>query len=251
MASATNGSHAAAGHFGGERSKAFDERWSAVDAYVLEHLHPPTRPDVDALRHALGNSTKHGLPDISVCPTMGKFLNVQCRALGAKRVLEVGTLGAYSTIWMASGNPEMHVTTLELDETYANVARENIKKAGLSGQIDVRVGKAEETIKDLEQEVREGKRERFDFVFIDADKVNNYTYFDHSVKMGHKGTMLVVDNVVRQGRLASAELAETDRHVWGARNLVEKVGKDKRVEATVLQLVAEKTYDGILVATVL
>ena len=180
---------------------------------------------------------------------MGKFLAIQCRAVQATHALEVGTLGGYSTIWMASENPQLHITTLEVSEHHAAVARANFAAAGLADRIDVRVGPALDTITTLEAEVASGKRPTFDLVFIDADKVSNWAYFDAGVRMGRTGTLLLVDNVVRDGRLARAELVETDAGVRGARNLVEKVGQDERVMATVMQVVAEKAYDGVLVAT--
>jgi predicted O-methyltransferase YrrM len=226
-----------------------DPRWAAVDDYTQQHLHPKSRPNHDALNHALDNSRAHGLPDISTYPALGKFLALQCRIGNVKYALEVGTLGGYTSIWLASQNPEIHITTLEVNPVHAEVARQNAKVAGVSHRVDIIVGPALESFPKLQAEVKSGKRPRFGFVFIDADKLNNWAYFDFAVKMTESGGCIVVDNIVRKGELVSEGARHTDG-VRGARQVIEEVGKDERVDAVCLQMVSEKNYDGILMAVV-
>ena len=227
-----------------------DPRWTAVDNYTLSHLHPPSQPGYDALNHALENSIKNGLPDISLSPAQGKFLSLQCRLLGVKHILEVGTLGGYSSIWLASSNPETQVTSIEIDTKHADVARENIKFAGLSDRIEVLVGAGLDELPRLADEVEKGKREKFGFTFIDADKENSLNYLDWAVKMTVPNGCIYVDNVVRRGRLANEDRTTWNSSDEGNRRLVEAVGKDQRVDAVVLQTVGEKNYDGFLLAVV-
>ena len=232
-----------------------DPRATAVDQYTASHLLPSTQPYNDALQHALQNSIDKGLPDIACYPLQGKFLAVQCRIAGAKRVLEIGTLGGYSSIWFASAGPDVQVTSVEVNSKHREVARENIAFAGLSERIDVMLGAGLDVLPKLAEEINAGKREKFDFVFIDADKENNWAYFNLVVPMVRERTCIYVDNVVRKGTLASEEAAkeaaaEGDHRIEGCRTLVENVGKDDRVEALVLQTVSEKNYDGFLLAVV-
>lgn len=227
-----------------------DPRWTAVDNFQFPHIYPPTRPYHAALEHALKNSLDKGLEDISVAPSQGKFLAIQCQIMGARRVLEVGTLGAYSTIWMASTSPDIKVTTIEIDPEVAEIARENVAFAGLSDRIEVILGAARDILPQLAEEIRHGKRERFDFTFIDADKESAWLYFDSAVKMTRPKGVVYVDNVVRKGLLADAELAKREPIVEGIRKVVKEVGKDERVDAVVLQTVGEKNYDGFLMAVV-
>ena len=232
-----------------------DPRASAVDAYTASHLLPSAEPINKALEHALQNSIDKGLPDIACYPMQGKFLAVQCRIAGAKNVLEIGTLGGYSSIWFASAGPDVHVTSVEINASRREVAMENIAAAGLSDRIDVILGAGLDVLPKLAREVEEGKRDKFDFVFIDADKENNWAYFSAVVPMVKARTCIYVDNVVRKGTLASAEAAKEaadkgDFRIDGCRRLVENVGKDDRVEASVLQTVSEKNYDGFLMAVV-
>ena len=225
-----------------------DERWTKVDGYTQSHLHPSTRPNHAFLKKTLEHSRDRGLPDIAAQPVLGKFLALQCRFGQVTHALEVGTLGGYTSIWLASENPGLKVTTIEHKSHHAEVARENISAAGLSDQIEVIVGEGVEVLPKLLKEVEEGKRERYGFCWIDADKKNNMNYYNHAVKMGKKGMCICVDNVVRAGKLvAEGPVSETTQ---GARDLVESVGKDKRVEAMVMQTVAEKSYDGFLMAVV-
>ncbi|KAL9637030.1 MAG: hypothetical protein Q9164_002451 [Protoblastenia rupestris] len=227
-----------------------DSRWTAVDKFQFPHLNPPSRPYHEAIEHAFTNSIAKGLDDISVAPSQGKYLSVQCQILDAKNVLEVGTLGAYSTIWMASSSPDVKVVTLEIDPKIAEIAEENIKFAGLEDRIEVIVGAAVDVFPKLLGDIQQGRRENFDFSFIDADKKNALIYFDWCVKMTRKKGVVYIDNMVRKGLLADAELAKTDPDVRGIRTATEGVGKDARVNAVILQTVGEKNYDGFLLAIV-
>lgn len=179
-----------------------------------------------------------------VIPISGKFFALQCRMLSVKHVLEVGTLGGYSAIWIASENPSLHVTSIEFDSYHASVARQNIEAASLSKQIEVILGAGLDILPQLHSQIGSGKREKFGFTFIDADKLNNWNYFDWAVKMSVSRACIVVDNVVSKGKLADEEAAVTNDMVKGGREVVEKVGSDQRVDGIVLQTVGEKDYDG-------
>ncbi|KAL9124708.1 MAG: hypothetical protein Q9217_005992, partial [Psora testacea] len=227
-----------------------DPRWTAVDDFQFPHLNPPSRPYHEAIEHAATNSMAKGLRDIAVSRSQGKFLSVQCQLIGAKNVLEVGTLGAYSTIWMASSNLDVKVVTIEINPEIAEIAKENIKYAGLEDRIEVIVGAAGDVLPNLFSEVQQGRRENLDFSFIDADKESALVYFDWCVKMTRKKGAVYVDNMVRKGLLADAELEETDSIVKGIRTATRGIGKDERVDAVILQTVGEKNYDGFLLAIV-
>ena len=227
-----------------------NSRWTAVDEFQVPHLSPSTRPYHEAIENAYQNSISKGLANISVSRSQGKFLSVQCQIRNAKHVLEVGTLGAYSTIWMASSSPDVRVVTIEIDEKTAEIARENIRFAELEDRIEVIVGAALDVLPPLAAEIEQGKRPRFDFAFIDADKENAWPYFDLAVKTTVPRGVIYVDNVVRKGLLADVELAKRNPVVAGVRRLVEEVGKDQRVDAVVLQTVDEKSYDRFLMAVV-
>lgn len=245
----------AASHIFASANYEQDPRATAVDAYTSAHLLPATKPFNRALAHALQNSIDKGLPNIACYPMQGKFLAIQCRIAGAKNVLEIGTLGGYSSLWFASAGPDVQVTSIEVDAQHREVALENIAAAGLSDRINVVLGAGLEVLPKLAREVQDGSRERFDFVFIDADKENNWVYFDLVLSMVKERTCIYVDNVVRRGKLASEEEAREaasrgDLRIEGCRRLVENVGKDERVEACVLQTLSEKNYDGFLMAVV-
>ncbi|KIW32806.1 uncharacterized protein PV07_04326 [Cladophialophora immunda] len=228
-----------------------DPRWTAVDQYTNGHLLGPSRnPYHAALEFAQSNSRAKGLPDIAVFPAQGKLLSLQIQITGAKNILEVGTLGGYSAIWMAAGaGADGRVTTVEVNPETKKVAEENIAHAGLSDRVTVLLGPGVEVLPALLKEVQAGKRPPFDFVFIDADKENNLAYFEWALQMTKRGTCIYVDNVVRRGLLAD-EAAKDDPRVAGSRRLIEAVGKDDRVDAVVLQTVAEKNYDGFMMAVV-
>ncbi|KAF1852170.1 O-methyltransferas-like protein family 3 [Cucurbitaria berberidis CBS 394.84] len=226
-----------------------DPRWTAVDEYAFSHLHPSssTAPSTSALDHALKQQAAQGLPDIAVSPSQGKYLQLTARLARAKNILEVGTLGGYSTIWLANAGPDVKVVSVEVDEHHAQVARENIDHAGVGSRVDIRLGPGVSVLPQLAQEVKEGKREKFQFVFIDADKENNWNYVDVAVGMCEPGAVVIVDNVVRQGKLASDA---ADPRIAGARRVVENIGKDGRLDGIVVQTVGEKSYDGFLLAVV-
>ncbi|KAF2499385.1 O-methyltransferas-like protein family 3 [Lophium mytilinum] len=224
-----------------------DARWTAVDKYVTSHLHN-TIPSPASLTATLTNSSTNGLPDIAVSASQGKHLMLTARLISAQRVLEVGTLGGYSTLWLASATPTTRVTSIEISPAHAAVAEESLQKAGVGERTEVLVGAGLDVLPKLAAEVQAGKREKFDLVFIDADKENNWAYADIAAGMSRSGACLIVDNVVRKGELANDKTE--DERVLGGRRVVENVGKDPRLDATVLQTVGEKNYDGFLFAVV-
>lgn len=194
----------------------------------------------------LAASAAAGLPPIAVSPNQGKFLQILARAVKARRILEVGTLGGYSTVWLAGALPEDgRLITLEADSHHAHTARQNFERAGLDSMVELRFGKAHDTMPEMIAE----HIEQFDFIFIDADKKRIPLYFDWAMRMVHSGSVIVVDNVVRKGALADA--GSEDEHVIGVRELHERLAKDKRVSATTLQTVGAKGYDGFTIAIVL
>lgn len=210
--------------------------WTAVDAYFTDQLvgHDP------ALETALAESKAAGLPEINVAPNQGKLLEVLARSVGARKILEIGTLGGYSTIWLARAlPPEGRLITLEYSPHHAGVARANIARAGFATQVEVRVGAALDTLPILAAE-RGGP---FDLVFIDADKQNTRAYFEWALELSHPGTLIIVDNVVRDGAVTDG--ASTDESVQGIRHFIEYVHNEPRVIATALQTVGVKGYDGL------
>jgi len=212
--------------------------WENVDRYISETL---VQPD-DALAAALEASDAAGLPPISVSPAHGKLLWLLARTLGAKRILEIGTLGGYSTIWLARGMaPGGRLVTLEAVEKHAAVARSNLARAGLSAVVDVRVGQALATLPSIAGP--------FDLAFIDADKQNNAEYFRWALKLSRPGGLIIVDNVVREGAVIDA--GSGNAAVQGVRRLNDLIAKESRVSATAIQTVGVKGYDGFLVALVL
>ncbi|EHR50064.1 putative O-methyltransferase [Saccharomonospora marina XMU15] len=214
-------------------------RWTAVDDYFNTHL---LRPD-PALDAAVQASAEAGLPAIAVAPNQGKLLYLLARMSRARSVLEIGTLGGYSTIWLGRALPsDGKLVTLEIDEHHARVARENIERAGLAQQVDIRVGRALDTLPTLRDD------SPFDLVFIDADKPNLAEYFRWAVQLSRPGTVIVVDNVVRGGEVAQAD--SDDPAVRGVRHLTELLSTEPRVEATALQTVGAKGYDGLAIALV-
>lgn len=218
------------------------ETWSAVDAYLDEAL---VKPDA-ILEEALRASEAAGLPAISVSPAQGKFLNLLARALGSRNILEIGTLGGYSAIWLARALPAAgaRLVTLEVNERHAEVARANLGRAGLGHAVRVLVGPALDTLPVLE---REGAGP-FDFVFVDADKPSIPEYFAWALRLSRPGTVIVVDNVVRAGSVADA--ASADAAVRGVRRLNLMMAAEPRVSATVVQTVGAKGHDGFALALV-
>ncbi|WPG97589.1 Hypothetical protein R9X50_00036700 [Acrodontium crateriforme] len=224
-----------------------NERWTAVDQYASHHLLPIDTPLAAALKYASELSARESLPNIEVSRQQGKFLALQCMISGAKNVLEVGTLGGYSSIWLASASPDVKITTIEIDPKHKAVAEQAIAHAGLSDRITVLLGAGADVLPKLRTEIEAGTREKFGFVFIDADKPSNLTYLNEAVPMCLPRSVIIVDNVVRRGQLADAEVAKTDAKVAGARQVVEAAGKDHRLDACLLQTVGEKNYDGFMI----
>ncbi len=224
-----------------ERTEPQDERWAAADAWVEERL-LGADPVLDA---ALADSAAAGLPDIAVAPVQGKLLQLLATMAGARRILEVGTLGGYSTIWLASALPENgRLVTLELEPNHAAVARANLDRAGVGARVDIRVGPAADTLAAM---VAAGEVP-FDLVFIDADKPSNVTYLRHALALSRPGTTIIVDNVIREGALIDAD--NTDPRVLGTRALFEAVAAEPRLTATAVQTVGVKKWDGFLLAVV-
>ena len=215
--------------------------WSAVDRYITEQL-LPRDATLDAASEA---SAKAGLPAIAVAPNQGMLLHLLARLQGARHVLEIGTLGGYSTIWLARALPPGgRVVTLELNERHAEVARANLRRAGVDGLVEIRVGPALELLPRLAAE----KHEPFDLCFIDADKQSNPDYFAWALRLSRRGSLIVVDNVVRDGAVIDA--ASEDASTRGVRRLFEVMGAEPRVIATALQTVGTKGYDGLAFALV-
>jgi predicted O-methyltransferase YrrM len=214
------------------------ELWGRVDDYIVDRL-----VDEDgALAGALRANADNGLRPIDVSAAQGKFLQLLVRMSGARRVLEIGTLGGYSTLWMAKGLPaDSSIVTLEYEPRHAEVARRNIERAGYADRIEVRVGAAADTLPLLAAE----RPQPFDFVFIDADKPNNPVYLEWAIKLGRPGTVIVLDNVVRDGEVANA--ASRDPNVLGSRGAFELIAANPRLSATALQTVGAKGYDGFAV----
>jgi predicted O-methyltransferase YrrM len=211
------------------------ETWTAVDHYIADRL---LAPDA-ALKAALEMSEAVGLPPINVSPPQGKMLMMLAQLHGARTVLEIGTLGGYSTIWLARALPPGgRVVTLEVDPKHAKVAVANVARAGFSEMVEVVVGPALETLPRIEAD----RRGPFDFVFIDADKPNNPNYFAWALKLARKGSVIIVDNVVREGAVVDAN--SKDPRVQGTRRLFEMLAAEPRVSATAIQTVGSKGYDG-------
>ncbi|HEX2144575.1 MAG TPA: O-methyltransferase [Glycomyces sp.] len=217
-------------------------QWTEVDAFLASLL----VGEDEALSEATAAAQRAGLPPISVSAAQGKLLYLLAKVLGAKRVLEIGTLGGYSAIWMARALPaDGHLISLEYSPRHADVASGNIARAGLVGTVEIRVGAAAESLPKL---AAEGV-EPFDMVFIDADKGGYPNYLDWSLKLTHPGSLIVADNVVRGGAVADG--LSRDPNVQGVRSYLEKVAADPRLEGTVMQTVGVKGYDGLSIARVI
>ena len=218
-----------------------NDQWSAVDEFLNAHV----VPEDPALTAALADSAAAGLPPIAVAPNQGKLLHILARLRGARTILEVGTLGGYSTIWLARALPaDGRLVTLELDPRHAAVAKANLARAGVADNVEVRIGPALDSLAALAAE----GRPPFDLAFIDADKPNNPNYFDWALKLSRPGGLIIVDNVVRKGAVADA--TSTDPNVLGTRRLFERLRREPRVTATALQTVGLKGWDGLIVALV-
>jgi predicted O-methyltransferase YrrM len=225
-----------------DMTNPLQKKWTEVDDYIASLLIPPDA----ALDSALKASDEAGLPPINVSANQGKLLMLFARMLNARNILEIGTLGGYSTIWMARGMAEGgRLITLEYEAKHAEVATANLVRAGLSGRVEIRVGRAGDTLPKL---VEEG-RGPFDLVFIDADKQGYTEYLEWSMKLSRRGTVIVADNVVRNG--AITDEASSDEMVQGIRRFNRALAAEKRVSATEIQTVGSKGYDGLAIATVI
>ncbi|HEX9162760.1 MAG TPA: O-methyltransferase [Thermoanaerobaculia bacterium] len=217
-----------------------EKQWTAVDDYIDRTL-GVSDPILEA---AVKASEDAGLPSIQVAPNQGKLLYLLAAIAHARNILEIGTLGGYSAIWLGRALPaDGKLITLELSPNHAQVARANIDRAGLRDRVEVRVGPALDSLKDLASEHR-----TFDLIFIDADKTGYPDYLQWSLKVSHPGTVFVIDNVVRDGEIANAK--SSDASVQAVRRMNEMLGRDPRLNATILQTVGVKGYDGLAVAIV-
>lgn len=220
-------------------TKKPEKTWAAVEEYMDELLLSPD-PVLDAARKA---SAAAGLPDIAVTPSQGRFLQLLARMRGARHILEIGTLGGYSTIWLARALPaDGRLITIEAEAKHCEVARANVARAGLSARVDFRLGEALDLLPELAAE----GLEPFDFAFIDADKENTAEYFKWAVRLARPGAVLIVDNVVRDGEVA--DRSTTDERVQGIQHFLEALAAEPRVTATTLQTVGSKGYDGFTLA---
>ncbi|AMG74531.1 O-methyltransferase [Sphingopyxis granuli] len=215
------------------------DSWRAVDAYIAGKL----LGDDDALAAALANNEANGLPPIDVSAAQGKMLFLLAQIAGARRILEIGTLGGYSTIWLARALPEGgELVTLEIEEAHARVARANLDRAGVSDRVDIRVGPASDSLAAMTGAAP------FDFVFIDADKQGNAHYVAEAIRLGRSGTTIVVDNVVREGGVLDPDSG--DPRIDGTRALFDMLNADARIDATAVQTVGVKKWDGFVLARV-
>ncbi|MBE1525807.1 putative O-methyltransferase YrrM [Sphingopyxis sp. OAS728] len=216
------------------------ERWQAVDDYIAGKLLGAD----DVLATTLANNEKQGLPPIDVSETQGKMLFLLAQIAGARRILEVGTLGGYSTIWLARAlSEDGSLVTLELEAHHARVAQANLEAAGLADKVDIRVGPAVESLAAMTAETP------FDLVFIDADKQSNVRYVEEAIRLGRPGTTIIVDNVVREGGVLEA--GSDDERIVGTRALFDMLNANHRLDATAIQTVGAKGWDGFVLARVL
>ena len=214
-----------------------DPRWTAVDDYAVRTLLKPD-PSLDA---AIASSEAAGLPSIAVSPMQGAFIHALARGTRPRAILEIGTLGGYSTIWLARAlEPGGRLVTLEYERKHADVARQNVDRAGVGDRVEITVGRAIDSLPALTGP--------FDFVFIDADKPSTTEYFQWAVTLARPGTLIVVDNVVRDGAIADEKTK--DEGAAGMRRFLEAAGRDARVTMAVIQTVGAKSYDGFAVAVV-
>jgi predicted O-methyltransferase YrrM len=217
------------------------KKWTAVDRYISEALIPAD----PVLETALAASDKAGLPSIAVTPSQGRFLMILAQAIGARSILEMGSLGGYSTIWLARGlADDGKLITLEADPKHAEVAQANVARAGFAEKVEIRVGKALDALPQLAAEGHVG----FDLIFIDADKGNYPGYLEWAVKLSHTGTVIIGDNVVREGKVVEAD--DPDPSIQGVRRMNEIIAAEPRLVATAIQTVGSKGYDGFMIAIV-
>ncbi|WP_323117900.1 O-methyltransferase [Burkholderia alba] len=214
-------------------------QWTEVDAYLVDRLASPD----PALDHALAANHAAGLPPHDVAPNQGKLLHLFARMIGARRILEIGTLGGYSTIWLARALPEGgRVVTLEADPAHARVARANLEHAGVAHAVELRVGPALDSLSALPADAP------FDLIFIDADKPNNPAYLEWALKLSRPGTVIIGDNVIRDGGVLDP--AHPDPSVQGVRRFFDAIANEPRLSATAIQTVGSKGWDGFAIAVV-
>jgi predicted O-methyltransferase YrrM len=217
------------------------EIWTGVDRYFADAL---IQSD-PALEGALKRSAEANLPSINVSPTQGKMLHLLAKIQGARRILEIGTLGGYSTIWLARALPaDGRLITLEYEPKHAAVARDNLAAAGVEKIVDIRVGRALDSLPKIAAE----NAGPFDLIFVDADKPSNPDYFQWAMKLSRRGSLIIIDNVVRKGEVINAASADTS--IIGTRKMVEILSREERVTATAIQTVGIKGYDGFVIARV-
>lgn len=217
------------------------ERWTAVDRYINDLFIPPD----PALEAALRAAAEAGLPEIQVTPSQGMLLHIMARATGAHDILEIGTLGGYSTIWLARAlAPGGRLVTLEVEPRHAAVARANLARAGVAERVEVRLGRA---VDSLAQLAAEG-RGPFDLVFIDADKPSTSAYFAWAMKLTRPGGLIITDNVVRNGAVIEAD--SRDSNVQGVRSFNAALAAEPRAVSTIVQTVGSKGYDGFAISVV-
>ena len=215
--------------------------WAAVDHYIEQRL-VPSDPVLEAAREA---NAAAGLPAIDVSPVQGKLLHVLALTKGARRILEIGTLGGYSTIWMARALPAGgRLITLEAEPKHAKVAGANLERAGMSQKVEIRVGPAADSLALLVKK----RAAPFDLIFIDADKENIPAYIGWALKLAKRGTLLVIDNVVREGAILNADSKDPD--IQGVRAMFELLAAEPRLSAAAIQTVGMKTWDGLALAVV-
>lgn len=218
------------------------QQWTAVDRYITDLLVPSDA----ALESALRASREAGLPEINVSPNQGKLLHLLARVMGARRILEIGTLGGYSAIWLARALPAGGtMVTIEAEPRHAEIARANLARSGLDHVVDLRIGRALEVLPEIDKQ-RVGP---FDLTFIDADKPSTTEYFNWALKLSRPGSVIIADNVVRDG--AIADRSSRDTSVQGMQRLLASIASEPRVSATVIQTVGAKGYDGFAMAIVL
>jgi predicted O-methyltransferase YrrM len=218
-----------------------NETWAAVDRYFGDLL----APEDEGLSRVVEANREAGLPTIDVPALLGKFLELMVRISGARRVLEIGTLGGYSTIWLARALPAGgRMVTLEIDPHHADIARENLQAAGVLDRVDVRVGPASDTLRAL----HESGEEPFDLFFLDADKKSLPQYLEWSLKLSRTGSVIIADNVVRDGKVIEPD--NTDPDIQGVRRMTEMMAANPRLSATAIPTVGARGYDGFAVAVV-
>jgi predicted O-methyltransferase YrrM len=215
--------------------------WNDVDIYFSSKLQESDQI-MDSILKA---NTEAGLPAIDVSPNQGKLLYLLAKLKAAKNILEIGTLGGYSSVWLARALPEDgHIVTLEFSEKHANVAKENVRNAGLENKIDIIVGPALETLPTLEKKGFSS----FDFIFIDADKPNNPNYLKWALELSRPGTVIIADNVVRNGKVIEDD--NEDSNVQGIRQFIDLLSEESRIDSTAIQTVGAKGYDGFVLGIV-